>query len=872
MASNNNVFYASNPARMSDALWQIMGAGADDVRDMLIFLPSRRAVRTVEKMIVQKMGGACYLPTLVALGEGPDDPELMDMEFPDTVSNMERVVTLAKLLTGNAHIGTLSVALPIAADLVRMWDYMENEGINPADVSWTSLIDENKFAQHRNNDALTLNILSEYMPKIFNGRETVSNVRNREVRAWIGGLDKYSRVIVCASTASVPATADLMVAVAKSENGRIILSGKISGRECDFELDTNPYNAEYKLLKRIGITPSDVLPIDVGASAIDFLGAAFGNDGALPAGGDAVSHCHLVECDRESEEASVVAEIAARAVAENKSVLVITPDAAGNQRIRAALSARNIAADFSSGTSGTMMATGRALLNVFDDWIDSGDKSTFDNLFMASNFDLKDTLVRMVDDGVIKFSPLIDVTDKEYEKQIPIWNAIEELSDIVKRADIKPDMADVRALLAYAIGTVTVRSSAPDNAAVCVLGTIESRMQTADVVILTGLNDGMFPALGYENAWLPLAVSKEIGLPSPNRKVSLQSLDFMNLSCGECVYWLRSRVSGGVQTTESRFLSRVRARHGQFDNPRKLDADGKTEIDNTESVGYDLVCAVRAIDCIKKSDAWDNVSFPKCAWDSAYVTGLDKLRENPYVFYVNNILNIYPEPDEWDPQYQIIFGNLVHKVLQEAKTPDDFTVENLMEKLNAKMGCDEFKIDNGIIAECWRRRFPEIAEVIHAAFVGRDDMGMAEFRGAADITVPIDGGFKTCTIRAKADRIWDGIVMDCKTGTPPDEKDMKDGKSLQLPITAYIMKNGGFNIQQSVASQTPCIEVLGLKRGAAELVSYDSESVSMMMDAAYNTVAEFIASYATGMREYKYDRNIKNHFYGIYNDLARVDD
>lgn len=40
------------------------------------------------------------------------------------------------------------------------------------------------------------------------------------------------------------------------------------------------------------------------------------------------------------------------------------------------------------------------------------------------------------------------------------------------------------------------------------MGTIESRMQTADVIILTGLNEGMFPGLGYENAWLPRDIAK----------------------------------------------------------------------------------------------------------------------------------------------------------------------------------------------------------------------------------------------------------------------------------------------------------------------------------------------------------------------------
>ena len=58
---------------MADALWHVISHGDADISDMLIFLPSRRAVRTVEKMIADKMGGAALLPRLVALGEGTDD-------------------------------------------------------------------------------------------------------------------------------------------------------------------------------------------------------------------------------------------------------------------------------------------------------------------------------------------------------------------------------------------------------------------------------------------------------------------------------------------------------------------------------------------------------------------------------------------------------------------------------------------------------------------------------------------------------------------------------------------------------------------------------------------------------------------------------
>ena len=146
------------------------------------------------------------------------------------------------------------------------------------------------------------------------------------------------------------------------------------------------------------------------------------------------------------------------------------------------------------------------------------------------------------------------------------------------------------------------------------LGTIESRMQNADIIILTGLNEGMFPSLGYENSWLPRDVAKKIGLPSPNRKVSLMALDFMNLSCGDEVYWLRSKQSGGVLTTESRFLSRVRVAVGDI----KTDNDILNLVREADNVAYKPLDYSAPIPPIDRSDV--------------YVTELELLIHNPYAF------------------------------------------------------------------------------------------------------------------------------------------------------------------------------------------------------------------------------------------------
>ena len=840
MESNKNIFYATNPAKMMDALAYVLDTSGVDLADMLIFLPSRRAVRGVEKYLVARAGHSIILPRLVALGEAADEQEFnaQDDEKSDSVSDTLRVLVTAKLLAEDKSIGNLATALPVAHDLLRMQNYLENEGIDAAAIDWMGLVDE-KYAAHFQRKAKILSILSQVQNEISDNRPTVTQKRNADIRAWIGLLDKYKLVVVCASTASVPATADLMVAVARAAHGRIIMSGHISGDASDFELHTNPYNAEYKFLSRIGVRPVDLIPIDVGTSPIEFFNHAFSNNPSRAQNPDDVQHCHLIVCDRESEEAAAVAEIAARAVRDNKSVLVITPDAAGNQRIASAFATRGLMADLSQGVPGTMMPAGRAILNLFDDWIECEKSALFDSLYAASDYDLMNVIINLVDEKQINFMPAFDVDDAA---SCQIWQAVDELSECVKRAGIVLTLADARALLADVISGVQVRQPMCDTARIIVLGTIESRMQTADVVILTGLNDGMFPARGYENDWLPLAVAEQIGLPSPDRKVSLQSLDFMNLSCGPEVYWMRSATAGGVKTTASRFLSRVIVRRGAFD---------------VSKAAADILGAVRGRDVVDARPLDYSPPSVDQDWGDVYVTELELLIHNPYAFYVRHMLRLRVLDDYWMGPDVRDFGNLVHSVIE---TTRDFSVDNLVRQMDAR--ALEMLGTDSVLFHFWHRRFVEIAPVI-SDFMAQIPHSVAEVPGK----MVIDGH----VIRARADRVWDGGVMDIKTGAAPSKSQLFNGNMPQLPIEAYMLKNGGFSLNVTEKSNAPVMKFLQLKHNDACVIDFDAATTQQMMNAAFDKVKEMIDIFLVGGAPYEY-RQTKDIKYKIYDDFARVDD
>ena len=128
MALNKNIFCVSNPAKIMDGLWRIMTESGVPIPKILLFVPSRRAARSVEKMIAEKSGGVAILPRIVPLGEGVDD--ISDEDYVDTVSELERVVTVAYLIAGLPNVRNISTALPIARTLVTMQDYLENSGID----------------------------------------------------------------------------------------------------------------------------------------------------------------------------------------------------------------------------------------------------------------------------------------------------------------------------------------------------------------------------------------------------------------------------------------------------------------------------------------------------------------------------------------------------------------------------------------------------------------------------------------------------------------------------------------------------------------------------------------------------------------------
>ncbi len=800
MLNKNNIFCASNPTKLTEVLWSFLSD--HDFSNDVIFLPSRRAIRVVEKFIALKSGTAVLLPKLVALGENPEDEEEL-ISGEDVVSNQERILILAKLLSV-AESRSFSSVLPIARDLIRMQDYIENEQSenNKNQIDWNALIDE-KFAEHFQKKAQFLSLADNVLPSIFPNKITESAKRNMGIRDWIG-REFAGQVIVCGSTASVPATSDLMAYVASLPNGKIILPGKIVGIKTEGINVCNPYYSEYKFLQSINVNPDEVIEINVGKSNIDFFNSAFDNVSSnfKPQ----TSNFTRIDCARESEEASAAAEIAFRAVNNNKSVLIITPDSAGNQRLKESFINRNLYADFSGGTSAAMGLFVRTLLNKIEELSPNKIEDLFE---LVNRFDLE-------------FSEL----------DLPIIEKINEVSDILLKHGIVLDTTDIRAVITDALSGIQIRGTLNEETKINVLGTIESRMQTADVVILTGLNEGMFPALGYENPWLPRRIAEQIGLPPPERKVSLMALDFINLSNGADVYWLRSKTAGGSQTTESRFLSRVEValKNKDFDNKK----------------ANEILSAVRGFDMIAPKPLDYSNPIPPADRKPVYVTKLELLIHNPYAFYANHILGLRPKDDWWITASAKDFGTLVHGVIEYiAKNPSE--INNIIRLMDEKAG--KILPDGSVLFHFWHKRFVEMESEIQK---------MLKNSSGGESEIELETKISGRVVRAIADRVWDDVVLDIKTGSAPNKSQLEQGNMPQLPLEAFMR---GAKI----------IQFLQLKNNDIKLIEYSEQQLQKMIDASVQKTSELFGRYSKDFEPYEYYET-SDQKYKAYDDLARVKD
>jgi len=356
------------------------------------------------------------------------------------------------------------------------------------------------------------------------------------------------------------------------------------------------------------------------------------------------------------------------------------------------------------------------------------------------------------------------------------------------------DPARYPALLDSLMAGRVARPSWGGHPRLSIWGPLEARLQQADLLILGGLNEGVWPGDTGADPWMSRPMREAFGLPAPERRIGLSAHDFAQAFGAPRIVLTRSAKQDGVQTVPSRWLLRLQT---------VLEGCGLLALPEVKAAwsGGDWLAWHHLLDHPKQVRA---VAAPEprppvtARPRRLSVTAVETWMRDPYGIYARYILGLEAlDPIDADPG-AADYGTLIHGALERfLKEHSGALGAGALEQLLA-IGREEFaaaRATPGLWAFWWPR-----FESIAAWVVTRERARRGEIRHLhAEVKgrLEIDGPAGPFTLTAKADRIdemSDGslVLIDYKTGAPPTAKEVKAGFAPQLPLEAAIAAHGGF--------------------------------------------------------------------------------
>ncbi|MCR9122122.1 MAG: double-strand break repair protein AddB [Phyllobacteriaceae bacterium] len=346
-----------------------------------------------------------------------------------------------------------------------------------------------------------------------------------------------------------------------------------------------------------------------------------------------------------------------------------------------------------------------------------------------------------------------------------------------------PDM--VRALTA----TMAIKPAGGGHPRISIWGTLEARLQTVDLMVLGGLNEGTWPAQTSNDAFLTRSMKTEIGLDPPERRIGLAAHDFQMAMGNRRVLLTRAARAGGAPAVASRWLQRLETLAGA-DRTAAMQVAGEHYAQLAETVA----APINADPARRPAPKPPLAARPK----SLSVTEVETLRRDPYAVHARRVLELVPlDPLVRDPDFADR-GSLIHKVMEEAaRAAIDWSMETAQAALErlARDVFDAEKLPPEIDAVWWARMQAALPRIV-AWEAGRQPLITARHPEARARPMPI--GPTGVTLRGYADRVdarrdGNADIIDFKTGAAPSAPQVQALLAPQLPIEAALLERGAFD-------------------------------------------------------------------------------
>ena len=134
------------------------------------------------------------------------------------------------------------------------------------------------------------------------------------------------------------------------------------------------------------------------------------------------------------------------------------------------------------------------------------------------------------------------------------------MNDVLAEGDAAVELtaSDYANLIGGILSQGEVRDRDSPHASIMIWGTLEARVQGADLVILAGLNDGTWPEAPKPDPWLNRKMRLDAGLLLPERRIGLSAHDFQQAIAAPEVWLTRSIRSDDAETIPSRWINRLK--------------------------------------------------------------------------------------------------------------------------------------------------------------------------------------------------------------------------------------------------------------------------------------------------------------------------
>jgi ATP-dependent helicase/nuclease subunit B len=900
--------------------------GAEDLSRMTLLLPTRRACRNMRDAFLAESGAAVLLlPRIRALGDVDEEASFFAaeaagetgpgvLELPEAIGAMDRRLLMMELiLAWSAALGrergpatSPAQAAHLATELSRLLDMVETE---QADLSGLERLVPERFADHWQQTMTFLDIVTRQWPEILKSRGQMTPYARRNLLMLaeaqrLAEAPPADPIIAAGSTGSIPATAELLGAIARAPNGAVVLPGldlDLDAQSWDEITDNHPEHYQFgmqQLLLRIDAARSDVswlagcAPRGAGQARLKLISEAMRPAGTTERWRELMadesraqmSNCAQgiakIEAPTSEDEAELVALIMRRVMEEpEQTAALVTPDRTLARRVMARMAKWSLEIDDSAGKP-----LGKSPPGIFMELIVQAAQRDFapvpllalmkhplarlgrsaaaireaartmeiaalrgvvpadgiDGISRALARSRRDiargearavALRRLSDDALQDAQELLDDVAEAFAPLVALYQARERhtiaeiarahvavaealarnvegdeamlwrgeagetlaamFAELLAGRTMGPAIAarDYGEVYSAFVAPLLVRQARGEPGRLFIWGPLEARLQSVDVVILGGLNEGVWPRTEEVDAWFSRPMREQLGLPAPERRLGLSAHDVAQLLGGGRVYLTRALKDEGVPSVPSRWLLRLEAvlsTLGQEEalEPRDPWLDWARARDRVQAYAQ----PVRPRPCPPVEARPRRLS----------VTRIEDWIANPYAVFARDILKLEPLGDLAAPPDAAMRGKLVHEALARFSAnhpqslPDDIAGEvmSIASALFEELGA------NASVRAFWRPQFERFAQWFAETEPGRRadiQRSLSEVRGGMAFDAPA-GSFELTARADRIDLLSDGAlaIYDYKTGKPPAQAEVADGRAPQLPLEAAIARAGGF--------------------------------------------------------------------------------